>query len=119
MQSGSIYERYGGFAKINRVVMDFYDALLDSDELGPYFDNVDMARLIDHQTKFVSGLLGGPVDFDDEVLRRAHRHLRVTQEHFDELKRVLGNILETHAFLPADVQTVLAAVEARRPLVVA
>lgn len=32
--SGSLYEKYGGFAVVNRIVMAFYDALLDSDELG-------------------------------------------------------------------------------------
>ena len=71
----TLYDKYGGFAQLNRFVIAFYDALLDSEEIGPYFDEVDLEQLIDHQTKFVSGLLGGPASFTDEHLRRAHARL--------------------------------------------
>lgn len=115
----SIYEKYGGFATINRVVMAFYDTMLDSDELGPYFERVEMARLIDHQTKFISSLLGGPASFSDEHLRRAHATLEVTPAHFDELKRLLGDTLREHGFAEADIEIVLTEVEARRGLIIA
>lgn len=115
----SIYEKYGGFATINRVVMAFYDTMLDSDELGPYFERVEMVRLIDHQTKFISSLLGGPASFSDQHLKRAHVDLGVTQEHFDEMKRLLGETLREHGFAEADIGIVLSEVEARRGLIVA
>jgi hemoglobin len=53
-------ERYGGFPTLSRIVMDFYDRVIDSDVLGPFFEDVDMRRLVDHQTKFVAWLMGGP-----------------------------------------------------------
>lgn len=118
MASTTLYDKYGGFARLNRIVMAFYDALLDSEEIGPYFDEVDMERLIDHQTKFVSGLLGGPASFTDEQLRRAHVHLGITGEHFDEMKLVMGQTLTSHDFDAEDVETVLAEIEARRDLIV-
>jgi hemoglobin len=40
----------GGFAKVRLLVSEFYDRVLDSDTLAPYFDGIDMRRLIDHQT---------------------------------------------------------------------
>jgi len=98
--------------------MAFYDALLDSDEIGPYFDDVDMTRLIDHQTKFVSGLLGGPASFSDDHLRRAHAQLSITSAHFDEMKRVMGETLQAHGFAAEDVETVLGEIEARRSVIV-
>ena len=61
--SDTLYQKYGGFGAISRVVIDFYDRLLDSETVGDYFDNVDMKRLIDHQTKFIAYLLGGPADY--------------------------------------------------------
>ena len=118
MTERSLYEKYGGFGQINRVVMDFYDTLLDSDEVGPYFDNVDMKRLIDHQTKFVSSLLGGPADFKDDHLQRAHADLGVTDAHFDEMKTILGTTLAEHGFDTGDIEAVLAEIEARRALIV-
>ena len=118
MADETLFEKYGGFGSINRVVMDFYDTLLDSDEIGPYFDNVDMPQLIDHQTKFVSALLGGPAELDDGQLRRAHGHLGITDAHFDEMKQAFGETLANHGFSPDDVETATSAIEARRNLIV-
>ena len=61
--SQTLYERYGGFSAISRLVMAFYDNLLDSDQIADYFEDVDMRRLIDHQTKFVASLMGDPQAF--------------------------------------------------------
>lgn len=118
MAEQSLYEKYGGFGQVNRIVMDFYDSLLDSDEVGPYFDDVDMKRLIDHQTKFVSSLLGGPAEFKDDHLQRAHADLGVTDAHFDEMKTLFGETLSEHGIEAQDVETVLGEIEARRALIV-
>lgn len=114
----SLYEKYGGFSKINKLVMAFYDTLLDSEEIGPYFDDTDMARLIDHQTKFVAMLMGGPASYSDEQIRRAHAPLSVTGVHFDEMKRILGVTLRDHGVEAADSAQVLQEVESRRGLIV-
>ncbi|MEM1346371.1 MAG: group 1 truncated hemoglobin [Pseudomonadota bacterium] len=119
MPGQNLYEKYGGFAQINRIVMAFYDALLDSDEIGPYFDDVDMVRLIDHQTKFVAALMGGPAQFDDEHLHRAHARLAITDTHFDEMKAILAETLDAHGMASEDIETVLGAIEMRRRVVVA
>ncbi|MBX2882562.1 MAG: group 1 truncated hemoglobin [Granulosicoccus sp.] len=114
----NLYEKYGGFGAVNKVVMAFYDRLLDSDELGPYFDNIDMARLIDHQTKFVATLLGGPASFTDEQLISAHRTTGVTDGHFDELKTILFETLTDHGFEKQDAEAVMEAIEDKRATVV-
>lgn len=118
MAPQSIYEKYGGFARINRIVMAFYEASLESDEIGPYFDGVNMKRLIDHQTQFISWLLGGPASFDEAHLRNSHAHLGITDAHFDEMKRLFGLTMAGHGFEAGDVATVLERIEARRALVV-
>ena len=114
----SLYEKYGGFGSVSRVVMAFYDKLLDSDELGDFFDDVDMKRLIDHQTKFIAFLLGGPADFSDQRLEQQHRHLNITDSDFDEMKRMLGETLEEHGFEAEDAAAALGAIEARRSQIV-
>ncbi len=55
----SMFERYGGFATISQVVGSFYDKMLASPITSPYFVDVDMGPLIDHQTKFFAFLWGG------------------------------------------------------------
>lgn len=116
--SRTLYDKYGGFAEINRIVLAFYDALLDSDRLGPFFEGVDMPRLIDHQTQLVASLLDGPVHFDLSTLQRSHRHLAITDGDFDEMLRIFGATLTAFGFTSEDAATVLGAFEAQRPLIV-
>ena len=116
--ASSLYEKYGGFGAVNKVVMAFYDALLDSDEIGPYFDDVDMPRLIDHQTKFIAMLLGGPVSYSEDQLGNAHRSLAITADHFDEMKRLLHETLLEHGFEGSDADAVLGEIETRRQSIV-
>ncbi len=118
MAEQTLFEKYGGFSKISRVVLTFYDTLLDSDEIGPYFDNTDMSRMVDHQTKFVASLLGGPASYSDTQLRQLHSHLSIKDAHFDELKIVLKDTLEQFNFETQDIDTVLGEFESRRPLIV-
>jgi hemoglobin len=114
----TLYEKYGGFAAISRVVLDLYERLLDDDVVGPFFETVDMKRIVDHQTKFVSSLLGGPAHYTDEQIQRMHGHLEIGTRHFDRLKEILAQTLADHGFAQDDVVLVVGAFEARRNLVV-
>lgn len=115
----TLYDKYGGFAIISRVVMDFYDRLMDSETVGDYFEDTDMKRLIDHQTKFIAYLLGGPADYTGDRLAQLHAHLRISGPDFDEMKSILDAALESHGFEDADRATVMGEIEARRGLIVA
>jgi hemoglobin len=116
--SRSVFERYGGFAQISKVVLDFYDRLLDDDDLGPFFETIDMGRIVDHQTKFIATVLGGPASYTDEQIRQMHRHLAIGPEHFDKLKTVLAETLADHGLAAEDVALVVEEFERRRDLVV-
>lgn len=118
MTGQTLFEKYGGFSQVSKVVMAFYDTLLDSDEIGPFFDDIDMAKMVDHQTKFIASLLGGPASYTDNQLRQLHSHLAIENAHFDELKVVLKDTLDDHGIEPGDVEAVLAEFEKRRELIV-
>ena len=115
----TLYQKYGGFSAISRVVMDFYDRLLDSESVGDFFDDVDMKRLIDHQTKFIAYLLGGPADYTGDRLEQLHGHLNIAGSDFDEMKTILGETLSDHGFNDADTAAVLETIEGHRNLIVA
>lgn len=118
MTEQTLFEKYGGFAKVSKVVLAFYDALLDSDDIGPFFDDVDMSKMVDHQTKFIASLLGGPAAYTDNQLRQLHAHLDIADPHFDELKVVLSGTLQDHGFASEDIAAVLGEFENRRHLIV-
>jgi len=114
----TLYERYGGFATVSRLIMAFYDNILDSDKLADYFEEVDMRRLIDHQTKFISSLMGGPASYSNEVLRNVHKSLNVDHESFDEIVLILRQTLAEFKIEADDIETVVDAIEERRFVIV-
>ena len=114
----TMFERYGGFGVVHQVVLSFYDKMLDSDIVGPYFDDVDMPGLVDHQTKFISQVMGGPASYTNEVLAQVHRNIGVTQEAFEEMAAILQQTLEEFDFKAEDVAAVIADIQSRRPYIV-
>ena len=115
----TLYDKYGGFSTVSRLVLDFYERALDSDRIGDYFEDVDMSRLVDHQTKFVSSLLGGPASYSDDHLRQIHVHLAIDDEDFDEMIEVFADTLVDHGVSQADKEAVVAEIESRRAFIVA
>ncbi len=118
MAKGTIFERYGGFATAGKIVMAFYDRILDSDVTGPYFDDVEMPRLIDHQTKFVASVMGGPASYTDEMLEQLHRRLDVTTPAFDAMARLFRDTLEEFAMAREDVEALMKEINSRRDVIV-
>jgi len=115
----SIFERYGGFSSIRRIVSDFYDRVLNDEGLASYFEGVDMPALIEHQTKFIMMVTGGPANVANEQLRRAHARLSITSTDFGKIVNLLSETLEDHNMQPEDVAMVIGAVKDREAFVVA
>lgn len=114
----SIFERYGGFAKVSLVVSNFYDKVLDSPVTSPYFTNTDMRRLIDHQTKFIAFIMGGPASFSNDHLERVHARLGITLSAFQETMELLGETLEDMGFEDEDIRTVKDEFMSRKNFIV-
>jgi hemoglobin len=116
--TGSVFERLGGFARVRLMVSAFYDKVLASEDLGKHFQHVDMRRLIDHQTKFTSAIMGGPASFTDEQIARAHQRLGISAAEFDEMADLFRETLEDFDLPPADVNRLHAHVVAMRDHVI-
>jgi hemoglobin len=114
----TIFEKYGGFKTVSRLVMTFYDMVLDSDQIGGLFENTDMEKLVDHQTKFVASLLGGPASFSDDRLHQVHAHLAITDADFDEMAEILSDAMSEHGMAEHDVDYVIRGIESKRRLIV-
>ena len=114
----TIYERYGGFPAIRKIVSAFYNKVLDSPRLQRHFTGTDMRRLIDHQIKFVAQIMQGPAAYSDDHLRRAHERLGITRPEFDEAMELLCETLEDFGVEAADVDHVREEVRRRGPFIV-
>ncbi len=116
--SEKLFDKLGGFSQIRKIISEFYDKLLDNENLSHYFKDVDMAKLIDHQTKFITYVLDGPVDFKEEALKRAHSSLGISTDEFDEMAGLLRETLEDFDLEPSDIEIICSEVEKRRPVVI-
>ena len=116
--SQTIFERYGGFATVRKVVSTFYDYVLEDEVMAPYFTGVDMRHQIDHQSKFISAVMGGPASYSDDHLQRVHARLGIDREAFTVMARLLREAMEDHDMAPADVDAVMHQIAIREHLVV-
>lgn len=114
----SMYNKYGGFEAVNKIVHCLYEKITVSDILKPYFKNVDMQRLMGHQIKFFSSIMGGPINYDDKQLSIVHSRLNISHEAFVEVAELLEESLEDCAVAQSDIKIVLAIVENIKPLIV-
>ena len=116
--SVTLFQKYGGFAVVSRVVLSFYEKALDSEQIGDFFVDIDMKRLVDHQTKFISSVLGGPASFSDEHLKAVHARLGISDLDLNEMAKLLAETLDEFGFDAADRDAVLSEIEARRRYIV-
>lgn len=116
--AASMFERYGGFATISKVVMAFYDKVLDSDVIGDYFEDIDMPALIDHQTKFIAMAMGGPASYTNEMLRQVHSGLDIDTTAFNEAVSLLQQTLEEFEVQPEDVGAIIDDVRGRAQYII-
>ena len=114
----SMFERYGGFAAVSKIVMTFYDKVLDSDVAGPYFDNTDMRELIDHQTQFIAQVMGGPSSYTNEALQGVHKRHAIDREAFDEVANLLRQTLEDFELESGDIDRIMEDVQSRASYII-
>ena len=114
----SLYDKYGGFPTISALVHKFYDKLLNSPTLENYFRGANMERLMDHQTKFLCMVLGGPNNYTGRELGAAHGHLNITPGAFGEVAQHLKTTLEEGGVSAEDVGTILGVVASTQSAIV-
>jgi hemoglobin len=114
----TLYEKYGGFSTIHSIVKNFYRDVLAEESLAPYFKNVSMDFLIQHQSDFLSQILGGPVQYKGRTLRQAHQRLHIKRADFDLVAQLLKENLEDAGVEQADIESILEIVASTLPDIV-
>lgn len=110
----TIYEKLGGFSNVRKMISDFYNRVLEVDDLSSVFAEVDMERIIDHQTKFFSMILGGPAYYSDKDLKSVHQPHKITSKQFDLTKECLEDTLYEFDLEDQDIDFILNFFESKR-----
>ena len=100
---GSIFERNGGTRWVSAVVNDFYSTALSDAELSPFFKNISIASLIEHQIDFVSIALGKETKYIGKSLLNAHKNLNISKRIFDRSVTILMDCFRKNGASFADL----------------
>ena len=117
----TMFERYGGFGTVRQIVDRFFDRSIDSRVVSPYFVHTNwwvMNRLINHQTKFIASLMGGPDSYSNDQIGHYHATKGITESVFLAALGLLAEILEEFGFENADIQTLLDELMNRKSIIV-
>ena len=101
-----------------RFVLRFYDRVFGSVRLAPFFANSDMQRLVEHQAKFISTVMGGPASYSNAILYETHAHLKIDDQAFDEMISLFKAELEVAQIAESDVEKIIADLNVRRAFIV-
>ncbi|ELZ58564.1 MULTISPECIES: group I truncated hemoglobin [Halorubrum] len=110
MPNETLYDRLGGEPAIGAVVGEFYDRVLADERVAHHFEDVDMAAQRSHQTKFLSAVTGGPIQYEGEDMATAHAGLGITSEEFGVIATHLDKALRAFDVDEADREAVMEAV---------
>lgn len=78
----SLYDKLGGRKKIEQIVADFYQTILNDDDLNIfYLENVsEISALHTSVTDFFSMLFGGPNVYKGRSMYEAHKHMPLSKK---------------------------------------
>lgn len=81
----TLYERLGGRRNIELIVADFYQTILNDDDLNIfYLENVSEISVLHHLvTDFFCMMFGGPNNYKGRTMRESHKHMPITKKEFD------------------------------------
>jgi len=114
----SMFHRYGGSERVSELIFAFYDRVLASARLAPYFATCDMRRLIEHQTRYISAVMGGAASYDDDHLRDVHAPLGIGSEDFDEMLGHLRSAMDDRGYDAAEIDGLMRRISVLRRMVV-
>ncbi len=91
----SLFDKLGGEAAVNAAVDIFYRKVLSDDRISQFFDTVDMDAQHTKQKAFLTMAFGGPNNYTGKDMREAHKHMNLTEEHFNAVaENLVGTLKE-------------------------
>jgi truncated hemoglobin YjbI len=107
----NLFDKYGGAPTISKIVTNFYGKILSRPHLKAYFAGVPLPKLIQHQVRFMSQVMGQtPSAYNGRAMDLAHERLNITAAHFGEVAQILEACLHEAGMAADDLASVMAAV---------
>jgi hemoglobin len=117
-QAPSIYEAIGGRPSVKAAVDGLYMRLFADPELSRYFPAGVSDRHRAYVVTLVGEALGGPERYRGPDLAAAHRHLRISNAHFDRTAAHLDTVLDGLGVPRELIDQIIGIVASLRPHIV-
>ena len=104
----TLFEQLGGQAAVDAAVDIFYRKVLLDPKINHFFDQVDMSKQIAKQKAFLTYAFGGPNNYSGRDMREAHKHLALTEDHFNAVAGHLQSTLQELNVAPDLINDVMA-----------
>ena len=111
----SVYEKLGGEAAVDVAVDIFYRKVLSDDLISHFFETTNMMSQRAKQKAFLTMAFGGPNNYTGQDMRRAHKRMHLTKDHFNAVvKHLVATLreLDVPQELIDDVVTIAVSVRA-------
>jgi hemoglobin len=92
-QDNSLFARIGGMPAVNAAVDTFYQKVLQDERISHFFKHIDMERQSGKLKVFLAFAFGAPMKYDGRSLRESHRHMQLTEVHFNAVAEHLVSTL--------------------------
>jgi hemoglobin len=94
---------------IELLVGKFYDLLLKDPKVNHFFKNTNMTKQRAMQKSFLLHVLNG-APYNGKGMRAAHKHLKLTDEHFGAVAESLVGALKQLNVVQEDIDEIMAFV---------
>ncbi|GBF94693.1 hypothetical protein Rsub_07429 [Raphidocelis subcapitata] len=92
MARRTIFDKLGGAGNVRAAVDKFYEKILADPSISHFFSSIDMKKQKAKQFQMMSLVFGGPNEYKGRDMYTAHKHLPLTDAHFDA---VAGHFVST------------------------
>lgn len=103
----SIFDKLGGAPAIDAAVDIFYRKVLADDRISHFFDTIDMDNQHAKQKAFLTMAFGGPNNYTGKDMRNAHKHMHLTEVHFNAVAECLVGTLKELNVSEDDINAVV------------
>ena len=124
MTEPTLYDRLGGYNAIAMVVDRFSEGIIANPSLNKnpalkqWNETGSLPGLKFMRTLWVCAVAGGPFQYTGKDMHRAHAHLHITSEEFDEVGAEIARALDGLGVPEQEKQEVLGAIAAKKAEVV-
>ena len=104
---GDFLKRLGGPERLQRVVDAMYTRVLADSDLAPFFEGVQIDKLVRMQTEFIASISDGSIEYTGADLTKVHAGRGITAQHFSQFCGHLIDSMKADGVEPLVIDQVL------------